>query len=180
MKKLEDYIISIPDFPEPGIINENTKFAFCQNRPYVYIASGNTLYVYNHQEEIARRRHQSVGVRTCYVYAAARFHAGKADIKEVVDILLDTNEKADPKDYTQNGITANIGFPTYASHYMEYMNSADAERYRPRIKAALNRAVEFFDNFPNELFGEYTSHWVSELVREQTYGSSFSRRELWK
>lgn len=135
-------------------------------------------YVYNHQEEIARRRHQSIGVRTCYVYAAARFHAGKADIKEVVDILLDTNEKADPKDYTQNGITANIGFPTYASHYMEYMNSADAERYRPRIKAALNRAVEFFDNFPNELFGEYTSHWVSELVREQTYGSSFSRARI--
>ncbi len=135
-------------------------------------------YVYNHQEEIARRRHQSVGVRTSYVYAAAKFHAGKADIKEVVDILLDTNEKADPKDYTQNGITANIGFATYASHYMDYMNSADAETYRPRIKAALNRAIEFFDNFPNELFGEYTSHWVAELVREQTYGSCFSRARI--
>ena len=42
------------EFPEPGIINENTKFAFCQNRPYVYIASGNTLYVYNHQDNAVR------------------------------------------------------------------------------------------------------------------------------
>ena len=42
------------EFPEPGIINKNTKFAFCQNRPYVYIASGNTLYVYNHQDNAVR------------------------------------------------------------------------------------------------------------------------------
>ena len=42
------------EFPEPGIINENTKFALCQNRPYVYIASGNTLYVYNHQDNAVR------------------------------------------------------------------------------------------------------------------------------
>lgn len=42
------------EFLEPGIINENTKFAFCQNRPYVYIASGNTLYVYNHQDNAVR------------------------------------------------------------------------------------------------------------------------------
>ena len=42
------------EFPEPGIINENTKFAFCQNRPYVYIASGNTLYVYNQQDNAVR------------------------------------------------------------------------------------------------------------------------------
>ena len=42
------------EFPEPGIINENSKFAFCLNRPYVYIASGNTLYVYNHQDNAVR------------------------------------------------------------------------------------------------------------------------------
>ena len=42
------------EFPEPCIINDNTKFAFCQNRPYVYIASGNTLYVYNHQDNAVR------------------------------------------------------------------------------------------------------------------------------
>lgn len=135
-------------------------------------------YVYNHQEEIAKRKHQSVGVRTRYVYAAAKFHAGKADIKELVDILLETNENAGMNDYTQSGITANIGFAVYASHYSEYMNSADAELYQPRIKAAMNRAVEFFENFPNELFGEYMSHWVGELVREQTNGNSVSRTHI--
>ncbi len=135
-------------------------------------------YVYNHQEEIARRKHQSVAVRTRYVYAAAKLHAGKADIKEVLDILLDTNEKAAPDDYTHNGITANMGFAVYASHYSEYMNSADAELYSPRVKAAMNRAIEYFENFPNELFGEYMSYRVGELIREQTNGNSISRTKI--
>lgn len=38
------------EFPDPSIIGEETKFAVCQNRPYVYIASGNVLYVYNHKD----------------------------------------------------------------------------------------------------------------------------------
>lgn len=38
------------EFPDPSIINEGTKFAVCQNRPYVYIASGQVLYVYNHKD----------------------------------------------------------------------------------------------------------------------------------
>lgn len=135
-------------------------------------------YVYNHQEEIARRRHLSVAVRTCYVYAAARFHAGEADIKEVIDILLNTNENADADDYTQNGITANIGFAIYASHYSGYLNSAEAELYRPRIKAAMNHAVEYLDSFPNALFGEYMSHWISDLIREQAYSSYSSRAHI--
>lgn len=41
-------------FPEPDIINEDTKFAFCKDRPYVYIASGNTLYEYNHKDNTVR------------------------------------------------------------------------------------------------------------------------------
>lgn len=42
------------EFPDPSIINENTKFAVCQNRPYVYIASGNVLYVYNHKDNTVK------------------------------------------------------------------------------------------------------------------------------
>ena len=42
--------ISEVEFPDPSIINEDTKFAVCLNRPYVYIASGNVLYVYNHKD----------------------------------------------------------------------------------------------------------------------------------
>lgn len=42
--------ISEMPFPDPSIFNENTKFAVCQNRPYVYIASGSILYVYNYND----------------------------------------------------------------------------------------------------------------------------------
>ena len=48
-------------FPKPEIIDEKTKFAFCQNRPYVYIASGNTLYVYNHKDNTVKTLRDDFG-----------------------------------------------------------------------------------------------------------------------
>lgn len=48
-------------FPEPNIINENTKFAFCKDRPYVYIASGNTLYEYNHKDNTVKALRDDFG-----------------------------------------------------------------------------------------------------------------------
>lgn len=39
-------------FPEPSLINENTKWAVCINRPYVYFTSGNALYAYNYTDGV--------------------------------------------------------------------------------------------------------------------------------
>lgn len=35
-------------FPNPELITQDTHWAICQNRPYVYFNSGNKLYAYNH------------------------------------------------------------------------------------------------------------------------------------
>lgn len=40
------------EFPDASIINDDSKFAVCLNRPYVYIASGNVLYVYNYEDNV--------------------------------------------------------------------------------------------------------------------------------
>jgi len=44
--------ISEVEFPDPSLITEETKFAVCRNRPYVYIASGEVLYVYNYLDNV--------------------------------------------------------------------------------------------------------------------------------
>ena len=37
--------------------------------------------------------------RLGYFYAMSRYHAGRCAVREVVDVLLEDIEKADPKDY---------------------------------------------------------------------------------
>ena len=37
------------EFPNPELVKEDTQWAICMGRPYVYFNSGNKLYVYNHQ-----------------------------------------------------------------------------------------------------------------------------------
>lgn len=39
------------EFPEPSLIKEDTKWAICKDRPYVYFTSGNDIYVYNYSTE---------------------------------------------------------------------------------------------------------------------------------
>ena len=43
------YSIAEMEFPEPGLVKEDTQWAICQGRPYVYFNSDNKLYVYNHE-----------------------------------------------------------------------------------------------------------------------------------
>lgn len=47
--------------PCPSIINDDTKFAFCKDRPYVYIASGNILYEYNYKDNTVKTLRDDFG-----------------------------------------------------------------------------------------------------------------------
>lgn len=44
--------ISETVFPDASVIKEDTKFAVCIGRKYVYITSGNILYAYNYEENV--------------------------------------------------------------------------------------------------------------------------------
>lgn len=40
------------EFPESGLVQEDTKFAVCAGRKYAYFTSGKNLYVYNHEDNL--------------------------------------------------------------------------------------------------------------------------------
>lgn len=46
------YTESEVEFPEPDLIDKDTKFVVCTGRNYAYFANGKTLYSYNHKENI--------------------------------------------------------------------------------------------------------------------------------
>lgn len=107
-------------------------------------------YVYRHQEQIAKLKHQTVGARTQYVYAAARYHAGLISAEEMLDIILSCVENADLSDYSTNGIASNLSLTAYAKAYFDLSPEGARRAVRPRIEADLNRLYRYLVNYPSD------------------------------
>lgn len=125
-------------------------------------------YVYRHQEQIAKLKHQTVGARTKYVYAAAQYHAGRISVAELVDILLSSNEDADETDYSANGIASNINLSVYAKAYYDLSPKEVRKAFQPRIQATLNRVYRYLVNYPSDdSFSPTLAKIMAELTRER-------------
>ncbi len=107
-------------------------------------------YVYRHQEQIAKLKHQTVGARTQYVYAAARYHAGQIHAAELLDIILGCIERADKTDYSANGIAGNFSMAVYAKAYFDLSPEETRQAFRPRVQAALNRSFRYLIDYPSD------------------------------
>lgn len=124
-------------------------------------------FVYRHQEEIARHRQLTVGARTRYVYAATRFHAGRADAMEVVRTVLDCVEKADPEDYSVNGMMLNVGLLPYAQAYLCHLSERERALVEPEIEYCQEQGKAYLLRLPSEHHDDKLSFMVAEVVRGQ-------------
>lgn len=144
-----------------------------ENMPELYhdIVKGlleSAEYVYRHQEQIAKLRHQTVGARTQYVYAAARYHAGQLSAAEMLDIILRCVEQADETDYSPNGIASNLSLSVYAKAYFDLSSEEAREAVRPRIAAALNHSHRYLVNYPSDSsIAPQLARVLADLTRER-------------
>lgn len=118
-------------------------------------------YVYRHQEHIAREREKNVGVRTQYVYAAARYHAGKATVQELMDALFALCEEADLTDFSGDNIWAVLYAPEYLREYSLRMGEEERRVLQPRLERLFERQKRFLFMLPQN---EYINQ-VSDCVR---------------
>lgn len=125
-------------------------------------------YVYRHQEQIAKLRHQTVGVRTQYVYAAARYHAGQISAAELLDIILGCVAEADESDYSASGIVGNFNLSVYAKAYYDLSPEAVRRAVRPRIEAVLSRMYRYLYHYPSDnSIDTRLAKMIAELTRER-------------
>ena len=125
-------------------------------------------YVYRHQEQIAKLKHQTVGARTQYVYAAARYHAGQLSAVELLDTILGCVENADEADYSANGIASNISLSLYAKTYFDLAPEEVRLAAQPRIQAALNRSFRYLTNYPSDhSIAPQLARVLADLTRER-------------
>lgn len=118
-------------------------------------------YVYQNQQHIARERHKNVGLRTQYVYVAARYHAGKADLRELIDILFSLCEETNLNDFSGDNIWAVLYAPEFLREYSLRMKEEERLILRPRLERLFERQKKFLFMLPQN---EYAIQ-VSECVR---------------
>ncbi len=125
-------------------------------------------YVYRHQEQIAKLKHQTVGARTRYVYAAAQYHAGRISVSELLDIILGSIADADEGDYSANGIASNLNLSVYAKAYFDVSPKEVQQAIQPRIQEILDRSYRYLINYPSDdSINPKLAKVTAELTRER-------------
>ncbi len=125
-------------------------------------------YVYRHQEQIAKLKHQTVGPRTRYVYAAAQYHAGRIGAAEVLNTILDSVAEADEADYSTNGIAGNLSLSVYAKAYFDLSPLEVQQAFQPRVQEVLDRIYRYLVNYPPDYsIDPRLTRRMAELTRER-------------
>lgn len=125
-------------------------------------------YVYRHQEQIARAGEKALGVRTQYVYGAARYHAGKLGLEELVEILFGICEGCGPEDFSGDGIWANLAAPEYLYWYALCLSPEKLRRLDARLKAVMDRRMDYLFRLPVGDNAGQVSHLLQTTVEHSS------------
>lgn len=105
--------------------------------------------------------------RLGYFYAMARYHAGRCPVREVVDVLLEAIEKADPKDYSPTGINNNLTSLSSLFYYEAALPSEEKPQYACRLEKMFSKSVSYLNDLPVNQYPRVASNAVRELVEMQ-------------
>ena len=105
--------------------------------------------------------------RLGYFYAMARYHAGRCPVREVVDVLLEAIEKADPKDYSPTGINNNLTSLSSLFYYEAALPPEEKPQYACRLEKMFSKSVSYLNDLPVNQYPRVASNAVRELVEMQ-------------
>lgn len=136
-------------------------------------------YVYRHQEQIAAAGERAVGARTQYVYGAARYHAGRLPLAELVDILFGICEGCGEQDFSGDGIWANLAAPEYLYWYALCLAPEALRPLEARLNAVMDRRMEYLFRLPVGENAGQVSHLLQTTVEHASRADDlFSDRVL--
>lgn len=136
-------------------------------------------YVYRHQEQIAAAGERTVGSRTQYVYAAARYHAGKLELSRLLDTLFSIFEASDAQDFSNDGIWIHLAVPEYLHYYAARLDEAHQSELRPRLEKVMCERIRYLYSLPvNEYAGQVSNLLLSMLGHSSTVDGRFSNHVL--
>lgn len=121
-------------------------------------------YVYRRQEKIAQAGEKAIGIRTQYVYAAARYHAGLIPAEELLEVLFAICESADLHDFSSDNIWALLFTPEYLMHYLGGLPEEKQAQRKPRLQEAFAKQREYLFLLPKNEYGQQVSRSISSIA----------------
>ncbi len=136
-------------------------------------------YIYRHQEQIAAAGEKNVGIRTQYVYAAARYHNGLIPAEELVKVLLGICENAPLNNFSGDNIWAILSCPEYLIHYKGALTEEEQEKLEPQLKKLGEKQMKFLFLMPPNEYAMYVSQSLQTTVEHAaTRDPQFSEQVL--
>lgn len=125
-------------------------------------------YVYAHQEQIAAAGEKAVGIRTQYVYAAARYHNGMIGLEELLRVLLSICENAKTDDYSGDNIWAILTCPEYLKHYVRSLPPERQNSLDWRIQRILDKQLTYLFLMPSNEYALHISRTLQAIAEHAT------------
>lgn len=122
-------------------------------------------YVYHNQEQKAKVQERSIGVRTQYVYGAARYHAGLISVEELLEILFAICGEASLQDFSGDNIWAILYTPEYLTAYSRHLPPEKREALQPRLEQAYDKQREFLFLLPRNEYAGQVSKTLHNIAR---------------
>jgi len=143
-----------------------TLFSYLRNHDDEQVAQfvyERALYIEKHLEQTENTRDRYVKPRIVYYISAAKFHAGKISIDQLLETFFRTLEQADPKDYSLDGTYLNLDLGNYA--LADWGSYSREEKWRPHLDAIRQHANAYIRSMPNsdssQLVAQYLIHQMN-------------------
>ena len=121
-------------------------------------------YVHQHPEQA-----EAAGIRTQYIYSAARYHNGEIGLEELLRVLLSICEEAQLGNYSSDNIWALLTCPEYLKHYVRFLPMERQNSLGWRIQRILDKQINFLFHMPPN---EYSMHITSTLQATTEHATS--------
>jgi hypothetical protein len=136
-------------------------------------------YVYRRQEQIALVQDRVVAPRIVYVYAAARYHAGRISGSELLDTLLSICEHADPNSFSDSGITENVMTVANAVWYGGHdLTPAEAAPFADRLQWAIDHVMDYLRRAPRNEYSRLLNNYAMNLLHTELRLGKETQQEL--
>ena len=122
-------------------------------------------YIYSHQEQIPAFRYSTKEMRVAQIYATVCWKAGLISTTELADEIYALIERADPDDFSLNGIMLNLQMPLHFEHAYRAMNNAERKAYEEKMTRIEKNTQSYLFRAPRNEFSNQITQSVSESIR---------------
>ncbi|MDO5135459.1 MAG: HD domain-containing phosphohydrolase [Eubacteriales bacterium] len=135
-------------------------------------------FVYQRQEQAAKRKRLALSSRSVYAYSAARYHTGRISCEELMEILLAEAERTEEGEGTANLIYRRLSLIPYLLFYLERCGNEGKKRFSDRVGRAERVSYQFVKKTPLTDYFSQAVFYVrnSVMVSITSGGTSASRK----